>query len=152
MASVGAEVRDCLCLHSRQAARHLTQIYDHALRTSGLRVTQFQLLAAIDETEPVIQQTLSNLMGMDRTTLTRNLALLQGEGLVDMRPGLNDRRERSYRLTKAGRQAVAKALPLWRSAQQELTAQLLAGRRKVSAKTAIRTLEELSQVGGEPPK
>ncbi len=75
-------VRDCLCLHTRRTARLLTQFYDEALRPSGLRITQFLLMAAIHEAEPITHQPLADILGMDRTTLTRNLALLGRDGLT----------------------------------------------------------------------
>ena len=71
------DVLNCLCLHSRRAARRLTQIYDDALRSSGLRVTQFQLLSAVQSAGPVTQHRLADLLGTDRTTLTRNLGVLE---------------------------------------------------------------------------
>ena len=138
------EVRDCFCLHSRRTARCLTQIYDLALRPSGLRVTQFQLLAAIGQAEPVNQQTLADIMGMDRTTLTRNIALLARQGSVDVSTARQDRREHQYRLTLAGRKAVAAALPMWRAAQKTLTRQLQRGQSKLSADAVLQVLDALA--------
>ena len=54
------EVRDCLCLHTRRAARLVTQFYDDALRPSGLHITQFLLLATIREAEPIAHQPLAD--------------------------------------------------------------------------------------------
>jgi hypothetical protein len=100
------DVRECFCLHSRRTGRLLTQFYDDALRPSGLRITQFLPLA--------------DILGMDRTTLTRNLALLERDGPAAIAKGMNDKRESQIRLTPAGRRASQRAMPHWQHAQQQL--------------------------------
>ena len=80
--SVTASVTDCTCFNLRKAARAVTQYYDDALRPSGLRVTQFSLLSVIKQFGTVNIGTLADEAVMDRTTLTRNLKLLEQEGLV----------------------------------------------------------------------
>jgi len=114
------EVRDCLCLHTRRAARLVTQFYDDALRPSGLHITQFLLLATIREAEPIAHQPLADILGMDRTTLTRNLALLGRDGLAVIARGRDDKRENLIRLTPAGRRAVERAMPHWQHAQGQI--------------------------------
>ncbi len=113
-------VRDCFCLHTRRTARLVTQFYDDALRPSGLRITQFLLLAAIGQAQPIAHQPLADILGMDRTTLTRNLALMERDGLAIIAKALNDKRESHIRLTPAGRRAVQRAMPHWERAQQQL--------------------------------
>ena len=142
MKSSAYEVRNCLCLSARRAARQLTQYYDRAMRPSGLRVTQFQLLAAIGEAQPVTQQAIAELMAMDRTTLTRNIALLVRDGLVSIDQGPRDRREHHHRLTPAGRKAVTRALPLWRSAQRD-AAEHLQRRRAHGPGTGLESFNDL---------
>ncbi len=112
-----ADVRECLCLHLRRSARQMTQFYDERLRPSGLRVTQFQLLAAVAAMGPTAQQPLADFMGMERTTLTRNLALLEREKLVKVGSAAGDRRERAISITAEGTRRLAEATPLWRAAQ-----------------------------------
>src|SRR5713226_7185668 len=81
----------CACANLRKATRATTQLYDAMLRPSGLRATQFTLLVAtrLIHTAPVTR--LAKELGMDRTTLTRNLRLLERQGLIRVRPG-RDRR------------------------------------------------------------
>jgi DNA-binding MarR family transcriptional regulator len=133
------DVRQCFCLHLRRSARQVTQFYDERLRGSGLKTTQFQLLAAISQTGPTAQQPLADLMGMDRTTLTRNLALLQRNGFVTLETAAQDRRERSIALTPAGRTVLKKAMPLWQSAQAAI-------KDKTSANPAIPEFGDLLAV------
>jgi DNA-binding MarR family transcriptional regulator len=106
----------------RRAARRVTQVYDHALASSGLKTTQFSLLAVLsreDATEGVAITRLAEKLGMDRTTLTRNLAVVERNGLVTVRTG-DDPRSRLVVLTKAGRIALEHATPLWATAQAKM--------------------------------
>lgn len=95
----------------------MTQLYDEILRPSGLRATQFSLLAAVRLQEPVAVNQLAESAVMDRTTLTRNLKPLEREGLVTVTPGSSDRRRREVSLTAKGAEALAAAYPLWHEAQ-----------------------------------
>ncbi len=137
-------VRDCFCLHGRRTARLLTQFYDEALRPTGLRITQFLLLAAIGEAQPVTHQPLADILGMDRTTLTRNLALLVRNGLAVIAKSTNDKRENRIRLTPAGRRAVQRAMPHWQHAQQQLLDRLGS---IANAATGPQTLAFLDRLG-----
>ncbi len=113
----------CVCFHSRRASRLLTQLYDEALRPSGLRATQFTLLLAIRKNAPVAVRELADLLAMDRTTLSRNLKPLDQEGLVTSRPG-EDRRVREVRLSPLGHETLKEAFPLWKAAQAKTRASL----------------------------
>jgi DNA-binding MarR family transcriptional regulator len=111
--------RTCACFKVRKAARAITQIYEEVLRPSGLRATQFSLLMATRVMGPVTVLNLAQVTVMDRTTLTRNLQILEKRGLISIKPG-EDRREREISLTAAGVEVLAKALPLWEEAQERV--------------------------------
>src|SRR5262245_37370196 len=97
-------VRDtCLCLHVQRAARALARHFDEALRELGLTNGQFSLLTALNRPEPARMAPLSNLLAMDRTTLTANLKVLERRGLVKVAVDKDDRRGRLLTLTAAGR-------------------------------------------------
>jgi DNA-binding MarR family transcriptional regulator len=113
----------CACFHLRRAARAVTQLYDDRLRPCGLRVTQFALLVAVRNRGPLPVSGLAELTLVDRTTLTRNLALLARKGLLRLDPG-EDRRVRDVRITDLGRRALVAAIPLWRGAQREMVRRL----------------------------
>ena len=117
--NVAREAARCACFNIRKAARAVTQLYDATLEPSGLRATQFTLLMVLHGTGAVTMTRLSSEMVMDRTTLTRNLGPLEKRGLVEAAAGA-DRRTREIRLTARGREALAKALPLWRRAQSRV--------------------------------
>lgn len=111
---------NCLCFNLRKAARSLTQIYDVALKAAGITAPQFALLAALKRREPVSLSDLAAGLGLDRTTLTRNLTPLQRDGLVASGEG-EDRRVRLLTLTARGRDRLAQAEPLWRAVQSKVT-------------------------------
>lgn len=112
-------VAECTCFHLRRTARVVTQIFDEYLAPGGLKATQFTLLVALARSGSAAVTALSRALGMDRTTLTRNLKPLQRQGWVEIVTG-EDRRTRAIRLTGAGRKALGQASPLWQSAQREV--------------------------------
>ena len=113
---------NCACKNLRRTARAVTQLYDEHLRPSGLRITQFTLLVAVALREPVQVTQLADTLALDRTTLARDLGPLTERGLVEVSAG-DDRRTRVVRLTRQGREAIARAYPLWRQAQARLVEQ-----------------------------
>ncbi len=133
---VQAAVLRCTCFSLRKAARAVTQMYDEFLRPSGLRATQFSLLMLIRGLGPIRITDLAEEAVMDRTTLKRNIELLEREGLVRIQPG-SDARVREVSLTAAAAERLAEALPLWHRAQAHVTRELGRGR-------AARLLADLS--------
>ena len=114
------ETTQCLCLASRRAARTITREFDRALRAHGIRATQFTLLSALELKGPQSIGELAELIGADRTTMTRNLAVLEELALVSIRPG-DDARSRIAAITDNGRQTLGQALATWRAVQASLT-------------------------------
>ncbi|WGL62880.1 MarR family winged helix-turn-helix transcriptional regulator [Pseudomonas sp. CW003PS] len=118
----------CLCTQLRRASRGVTRRYDDALAAVGLGAAQFSLLRHVQRlTQPSIS-VLADAMGLDRSTLGRNLRVLEEQGLVQLGEG-RDLRAREVRLTEAGLQRIGQALPLWEQVQRELNARLGAERR-----------------------
>jgi DNA-binding MarR family transcriptional regulator len=108
-------VRDtCLCLHVQRAARALARRFDEALRELGLTNGQFSLLTSLNRPEPARMAQVSNLLAMDRTTLTANLKPLQRRGLLKVLVDKSDKRGRLLTLTAAGRALLAEAAPIWK--------------------------------------
>ena len=117
------EPTNCTCFGLRKAARAVTQMYDQALKPSGLRTTQFSLLAVTERAGPRRMAEIAELLVMDRTTLTRNLKPLLDQGLLERVAGA-DRRRRPIAITAKGRAALAQALPYWREAQMHMAGSL----------------------------
>jgi DNA-binding MarR family transcriptional regulator len=109
--------RGCNCLALRQAARHVTQFYDQALAPSGLRATQYSILARLERNGSMTINALAAELVMDRTTLGRNILPLQRDGLIAVVPGKSDRRSKELRLTESGFARFRAAQKQWTRAQ-----------------------------------
>jgi DNA-binding MarR family transcriptional regulator len=116
----------CACASARRVARTLTQLYDRSLRSAGLEAPQFALMMTLDKQGPCSQAELGRRYALDKTTVSRNLRLLERNGWIQSSPG-RDRRERQFTLAAAGRRCIAAATPRWRHAQEQLRAQLSGG-------------------------
>lgn len=121
-------VRDhCLCLASQRAARALSRRFDERFRALGITSGQFSLLNALNRPAPPSIGSVADLLVMDRTSLTANLKPLQRDGLVSMEPDPSDRRIRRLVLTLAGKQALARAMPIWTELHGEIDKGLASG-------------------------
>ena len=107
----------CACANIRRAARAVTQLYDEALKPSGLRSTQFALLQVLVRAGKATQGRMGEILGIDSTTLSRTLATLESAGWIRSTPG-SDRRERYVELTSAGRRLHDRAVPAWEAVQR----------------------------------
>jgi DNA-binding MarR family transcriptional regulator len=112
----------CNCLALRQAARHVTQFYDRNLADTGLRTTQYSILAKLSRVGPLTIGALAEAMVMDRTTLGRNIRPLERDGLIAIAPGSKDKRSRELSLTEAGSRRMAQARDAWARSQERFEA------------------------------
>jgi DNA-binding MarR family transcriptional regulator len=108
---------ECNCFAVRSAARHVTQFYDQFLVPSGLRTTQFSILARLKRLGPQTINALAGEMVMDRTTLGRNILPLERDGLIRVEATASDRRAKELHLTKAGERRLQAARKGWAAAQ-----------------------------------
>jgi DNA-binding MarR family transcriptional regulator len=119
-----AALETCAGLNSRLAARQITHFLDERLQASGITLAQFglmaQLAAAGDDTLGAVAQR----MGLDQSTLSRNLRSLEAAGLVEITVVERDQRRRAAWLTEEGARRLEAALPLWRAAHDALAKQL----------------------------
>ena len=118
-----ALISECACLKVRTASRAVTRLYDDAFRPVGLRATQLSVLVAVASGDAVSIASLSRMLGMDRSTLTRNLSPLEEKGLVALGPE-GHHRSRTVSITSSGDQLVRKAVPLWEKTQEKLREEL----------------------------
>ncbi|MGS7254263.1 MarR family transcriptional regulator [Pseudomonas sp. SK] len=119
---------ECICTHLRRAARGVSRHYDEALAGFGINVAQFSLLRHLQRLDRPSITTLAEAMGLERSTLGRNLRVLEAEGLVALADG-DDQRNRVVLLTDAATQLLRAAYPAWERAQAELVERLGAGQR-----------------------
>ncbi|WP_395678201.1 MarR family winged helix-turn-helix transcriptional regulator [Inquilinus sp.] len=109
----------CNATAIRKASRRIAQMYDDALASTGLRSSQFAILAELHEMgdkAPTLAQLAASLV-VDRSALGHNLRPLERDGLVTLRPGVEDRRRRHIVLTEQGRATLQQALGLWEAVQ-----------------------------------
>ena len=104
------------------AARLVTAFYDAALRPVGIEANQMIMLWVAHESDRMPASELAYAAGIDQSTASRNLAVLEGRGLVTASPAPDDRRQRLVRLTPRGRELLIRAFPHWERAQAELSA------------------------------
>lgn len=105
----------CTCSRLRKLTRAMSRLYDQHMAAVGLKITQYSVLAtAASKALPVAE--LADRLGMERTTLTRNLKPLTDAGWIVLLPG-EDSRQRIVTMTDAGKQKLAEAIPAWRAAQ-----------------------------------
>jgi DNA-binding MarR family transcriptional regulator len=139
----------CNCLALRQAARHVTQFYDQFLAPSGLRTTQFSILARLQRLGPMTISALAADLVMDRTTLGRNLQPLEREGLVAVVKGRTDRRSREIRLTDNGAERLRIAIGSWVKAQAGFEA-VFGERRSSELRTLLHAVSASELAGARP--
>ena len=113
----------CVCSTLRMVSRAVTQLYDDILRPSGIRVTQFSILATIARAGQANLRQLETVLAIDQTTLTRSLNLLDRDSMIERVPH-PDGRIKAMRLTRKGRRVVNVARPLWARAQDKVLREL----------------------------
>src|SRR5882724_4353225 len=112
-------VLPCACANLRRSARAVTRMYNQELRASGLELTQFTLLMALNLTGETTQGHLGKLLALDTTSLTRMLRLLTKRAWIGVKAG-DDQRQRLLRLTPSGRKKLQQSQPHWERAQKRL--------------------------------
>jgi DNA-binding MarR family transcriptional regulator len=118
-----AKLGPCACAEVRRIARKLTSLYDTALAPAEITITQYSLLANIGRTGQLSHCELANKLGMDRTTLTRNLRPLIKAQWVAV-TSAEDRRQHVLQLTAAGKKKMDRSLPLWEKVQGRFMAEI----------------------------
>jgi DNA-binding MarR family transcriptional regulator len=109
----------CVCFNLHKSVRVLTRFYDAVLQPIGIQGTQFSLLSVLHHAGELPITELAERLGIERTTVTRNLRTLIGRGYIVVDQG-KDGRTKSVKLTGAGQDMLVKALPFWEKAQQKV--------------------------------
>jgi DNA-binding MarR family transcriptional regulator len=130
----------CNCLALRQAARHVSALYDRHMASEGITTAQYSMLAKLLRLGPQSIGSLAAMMVMDRTTTTRAVRPLARDKLVTISPG-KDERTRMVSITRAGEKRTKAAAARWREAQK-------AFETGYGAEAAHRLRAELAQVVG----
>ena len=134
-----SEFGPCACSQLRRAARKLSALYDRSLEDAGVTVTQYALLVNIARAGAISRTALAAQLGMDRTTLTRNLMPLEKAGLLGAAKSA-DRRERLICLSETGTNKVHESYGLWKKAQKFFALQMGPAKLK-QFRSALRAAE-----------
>lgn len=114
---------DCTCIALRTASRKVTVLYDEALAPFGITLAQYGLMRRIADAVAISLTELGRRADLDRSTVGRNVRLLQKAGLVDPRIG-EDQREAQVALSEAGQAVLAAARPAWLAAEAQIEARI----------------------------
>lgn len=117
---------ECYCTSLRSAARHVTGLYDRAIAPTGVNTAQFSLMRAVERSTPVTLTELAKRTDLDRSTVGRNIRVIERMGLVEVGSS-TDKREATVSLTKAGHHTLAVGAPLWDSIQEKVEAAMGVG-------------------------
>lgn len=114
----------CHCTRLRSAARKVASVYDEALAPLGLSVAQYSLMRTIERRQPVSFTELGQLAQLDRSTVSRNVRVLDRRGLVEMTRSDDDHREAAVSLSARGADLMVEAMPLWEACQHKIETRL----------------------------
>lgn len=132
----------CSCTNIRRASRALTQLYDKLLEPSGLKVTQYSLLRHLRHIGPVTMNEFSQAIRLERTTLVRNLKLLETAGLI-LIASTTASQAKQICITATGIRALEIALPYWQQAQHR-TKELFTEEEFLVFRNALQKIESLN--------
>ncbi|WP_062365166.1 MarR family winged helix-turn-helix transcriptional regulator [Variovorax paradoxus] len=126
-----ARIEDCSCFAIKKAARQAARLYDAHLQSTGLRISQFLILALLEEVKSAPINTLAERLDTERTAMGKMASVLERDGLVQIGPAPTDGRTRLVELTQAGQRLLRQAFPLWLQAQRRM--EVLNGTQRVVA-------------------
>ena len=123
MANIEPVHSPCYCVNFRHAANGLTKYYDEAFAKIQLTANQFFLLVSISQLETWNKSELAQYTRLDRTTIIRNLGVLQKKDLIEEIPG-ETKRNKIIRLSEIGEKAFTEGFVIWERLQAETRAAL----------------------------
>ncbi len=140
-------IDQCNCFTARKAARQISRMYDAYLQPTGLRITQFLILAALNQLRSAAVNGLAERLDIERTAMGKMVGFLERDGFVRIWPSPTDGRSRIIELTAEGSELYERAAPLWWDAQREFNR--LNGEENVGA--FRRSLSEMKVDSGARP-
>ena len=110
----------CACANLRTVSGSLTQLYNHLLKPTGLKITQYYMLGNIYTSPDISISKLSEIMLLDQTTVTRNLIVLNDSGYVQIKRAEEDSRTKVITITTLGYEKLNHATPIWIKVQEQI--------------------------------
>lgn len=134
---------DCYCTNLRATTRSISAIYDAALAPVGINVAQWGLLRKLDPEglRPVSIGELADRVGLERSTVARNLRVLTKDGFVHIGVAADDRRASAVVVTEQGQRALHDGAPLWETAQRKVEELLNGADTAAGFRTVLRFLQ-----------
>ena len=129
-------IDQCNCFAMRKAARQISRFYDAHLEPSGIRITQFLTLTALNQLGSASINALAERLDIERTAMGKMVEFLQRDGLVTIKASPTDGRSRLIELTEKGSRLQKKAAPLWEEAQRQFK-QLNGAKRVTSLRQGL---------------
>ncbi len=128
--------KTCIALRLRMLNRHVTNVYDEALRPLGLKVSQMNILVAAAKIGVARPTDVCEHLQLDVSTLSRNVERMKARGWLKTIPA-EDGRAQPFQLTDKGKLVVEKAIPAWEKAQHQVKTML--------GKSVIESLDDAIQ-------
>lgn len=134
---------DCYCTQLRRVSSNFTKIYDDALRSQGLKITQFSMLRGLARLGESTLTGLADELALERSTMSRGVKVLIDAGWVNYSAGQDDAREKILKLSDRGKKKLQAAMPSWTKAQAKIEAHLRGARQSAGIKRLVEALEGL---------
>ncbi len=132
---------ECVGARVRTLNRVITRIYDKHLRELGLKFSQMNILTSVTLRGPISPGRVAQILGIEKSTLSRNVRILESNGWIESRPG-EVGNSLLLSATPKGRRLLQKASPSWREAQEEVTS-LLGDRTTAAIRRGFDRVQEL---------
>ena len=113
----------CYCLMLRRAASSVTDMYDKTLAEYGITLNQFSIIINLNNMSMATTTELAQQIGLERSTLVRNLKAIMAMGYIENVSGENERNNH-LRVTSSGRHLLKLAIPVWQSVQDKIAESL----------------------------
>jgi DNA-binding MarR family transcriptional regulator len=110
--------RQCIAVRVRLLNRVVTKLYNDALRSYGLTVSQMNILVAVSHLGEAKQGDICRALHLDKSTLSRDVERMKTQGWLEKLSG-QDRRIGLLRITRQGEKLLKQTFPAWNQAQQQ---------------------------------
>ncbi|MEO0801578.1 MAG: MarR family winged helix-turn-helix transcriptional regulator [Cyanobacteria bacterium J06642_2] len=130
---------DCIGARVRILSRAISRIYDDAIRPHGIKFSQMNILTVVTLHGPIQQMEVGRLLSLEKSTLSRNVTLMEAKGWLQNQSG--EGKHRFLVATRKGRELLDNAAPDWAKAQERVTA-ILGAQTAVELRQAAERLRE----------
>ena len=109
---------ECYCTNLRRSANAISDFYDEGLKETELTISQYYLLINLRRLNSANITHWAECVGLDRSTMVRNIKVLQSRGFIESAEGQG----KTFKLSETGEKALDAAAPIWSMAQKKIEA------------------------------